>query len=119
MYVDDDPDLQDIVRLGLQTGGGFTVKVCDSGKQALDEVVEFKPDLVILDVVMPEMNGPQTLEALRKIPQAREIPVIFLTSRIRSDQLGQYKPLGVIGLIRKPLNPLKLTEQLMEIWRSG
>lgn len=118
MYVDDDPDLQQIVRLGLEIGGGYNIKTCDSGEQALAEIEDFAPDLIILDVVMPDMNGPQTLEALRKVPAAIDIPAIFLTSKISPSQLSLYKKLGAIGVIKKPLNPMKLTGQLKEVWHK-
>ncbi len=118
MYVEDDPDLQDIVSLGLKLGGNFTVKVCSSGQQALEEIVAFQPDLVILDVVMPEMSGPKTLVELRKIPEAADIPMVFMTSKIQPAQLTLYRNLGAIGVIKKPLNPMKLTAQVRAIWEN-
>jgi len=119
MYVDDDPDLQNLVRLGLETRGGFTVKICDSGKQAIEEIKDFQPDLVILDVVMPGMSGPKTLEALQNIPGIPPVPTIFLTSKTRRQEMDLYKRLGAIGVIDKPLNPMKLAEQLKEIWERS
>jgi CheY-like chemotaxis protein len=119
MYVDDDPDLQDIVSLGLETRGGFTVTCCDSGNQALEEIAIFKPDLVILDMVLPGMNGLQLLARMRELPGVPWIPVIFLTSKIRPDQVEEYKELGVIGVINKPLNPLELRHQVREIWERS
>jgi CheY-like chemotaxis protein len=118
MYVEDDPDLQEIVRMGLEIGGGFTVNVCESGAQALAKVMDYQPDLILLDVVLPEMSGPQTLKELRKIPVACDIPVVFLTSKVRPMQLLQYKSLGAVGVIRKPLNPMKLASQIKEIWQE-
>jgi CheY-like chemotaxis protein len=119
MYVDDDPDLQDIVRLSLETRGGFTVTCCDSGNQALEEIAAFKPDLVILDMVLPGMNGLQLLERMRKLRGTPSIPVIFLTSKISPHHMEEYKELGVIGVINKPLNPLELRHQLREIWERS
>lgn len=119
MYVDDDPDLQDIVRLGLETRAGFTVTCCDSGDQALENISHFKPDLVILDMVLPGMSGLQLLERMRELRGVPWIPVIFLTSKIRPHQLEEYKELGVIGVINKPLNPLELRHQVREIWESS
>jgi len=119
MYVDDDPDLQDIVRLSLETRGGFTVTCCDSGNQALEEIAAFKPDLVILDMVLPGMNGHQLLERMRKLRGTPWIPVIFLTSKISPHHVEEYKELGVIGVINKPLNPLELRHQLREIWERS
>jgi two-component system OmpR family response regulator len=119
MYVDDDPDLQDIVRLGLETRAGFTVTCCDSGNQALEEIRTFKPDLVILDMVLPGMSGLQLLERMRELRGVPWIPVIFLTSKIRPDQVEEYKELGVIGVINKPLNPLELRHQVRDIWERS
>lgn len=118
MYVEDDADLQEIVSLGLKLGGNYTVKVCGSGQQALEEIVGFQPDLVILDVMMPEMSGPQTLKELRKIPGLTDMPMVFMTSRIQPAQLAQYKSLGAIGVIKKPLNPLKLSAQVQALWAN-
>ena len=119
MYVDDDLDLQDIVRLGLEIRGGFTVTCCDSGNQALEEIKTFKPDLVILDMVLPGMSGLRLLERMRELRGVPWIPVIFLTSKIRPDQVKEYENLGVIGVINKPLNPLELRHQVREIWESS
>ena len=68
LYVEDDLDIQKVVKLALEEVGGFTVKLCSSGKKALDCIVAFKPDLVILDVMMPGLNGPDTLQEIHKIP---------------------------------------------------
>ena len=119
MYVDDDPDLQDIVRVSLETRGGFTVACCDSGNQALEEIPNFKPDLVILDMVLPGMSGFQLLERMRHLRGVPWIPVIFLTSKIRPDQAEDFVKLGVIGIINKPLNPLELRHQVREIWERS
>jgi DNA-binding response OmpR family regulator len=119
MYVDDDLDLQDIVRLGLETRGGFTVTCCDSGNQALEEIKTFKPDLVILDMVLPGMSGLRLLERMRELRGVPWIPVIFLTSKIRPDQVKEYEKLGVIGVINKPFNPLELRHQVREIWERS
>jgi len=116
MYVDDDPDLQEIVRLGLEIGGGYEIKTCSSGQDALAQVEAFNPQLILLDVVMPDMSGTQTLEALHEIPVIKDVPVVFLTSKISSQQLSHYKKLGAAGVIRKPLNPMKLTGQVKEVW---
>lgn len=118
MYVEDDPDLQDIVSLGLKLGGNYAVKVCGSGQQALAEIADFQPDLVILDVMMPEMSGPETLKELRKIPGLEDMPMVFMTSKIQPAQLAKYKSLGAIGVIKKPLNPLKLSAQVQAIWAN-
>ena len=77
LYVEDEPDIQQIAQIALQKVGGFEVKICSSGSEALAEVPGFNPDLILLDVMMPEMDGPQTYEALKKIPDVGRTPVII------------------------------------------
>lgn len=119
IYIDDDIDLQYIVRLGLEIKGGFTVKNCDSGEQAAKEIKMFQPDLVLLDMVLPGMSGIQLLEKLRNFPEIPRVPVIFLTAKMNPNQLAEYRELGVIGVINKPLNPLNLVHQVREIWEGS
>lgn len=118
LLVDDDPDLQKIARLSLEKKGGFSVRVCDSGKQALKDVTDFQPDLIILDVVLPDMNGMETLLQLRKLPEAAQIPVFFLTARVSPQETKKYQELGAAGLIRKPFHPMKLANQVKELWEQ-
>lgn len=116
MYVEDDPDLRKIVTVSLEARGGFTVRVCDSGEQALEQVGEFQPDLIIMDVMMEDMNGPETLGELRKRPGTAAIPVLFMTSRVLPRDVENYKKIGAAGLIRKPFHPLTLADRVKELW---
>ncbi|NIM14842.1 MAG: response regulator [Candidatus Aminicenantes bacterium] len=116
MYVDDDTDLQRIVQLGLEMGGGFTVKVCGSGEQVLREIADFQPDLLILDVVMPDMSGPKTLKTMQNMPDIPSVPVVFFTSKTGPEHLQHYRSLGAIGVIKKPLDFKRLPHQVKEIW---
>jgi two-component system OmpR family response regulator len=118
LYVDDDPDLQKIVQLSLQSKGEFTVQVCDSGMEAIAKVKESQPDLIILDVVMREMDGPETLLELQKLPEAADIPVIFMTSRVRPEKVKRYKEIGAVGVIEKPFQPRKLADQVRKLWNQ-
>jgi two-component system OmpR family response regulator len=116
MYVEDDPDLRKIVMVSLATKGGFTVRVCDSGAQAIKEVGKFQPDLIIMDVMMEDMGGPETLCELRKLPEAAAIPVLFMTSRVMLQEVENYKKIGAAGIIKKPFHPLKLADEVKELW---
>lgn len=116
MYVEDDPDLRKIVTVSLTAKGGFTVQVCESGEQALKQVEEFKPDLIIMDVMMEEMDGPETLGKLRQLPEAAAIPIFFMTSRILPQDMENYKKIGVVGVIKKPFHPLRLAAEVKELW---
>lgn len=118
LYVDDDHDILKIARLSLEKKGGFTVHTCDSGQKALEEVTVFQPDLIILDVVMPDMDGSHTMAELKKIPEVAHIPVFFMTSRLHPDELEFYDRLGVSGIIAKPFHPLELSNRVTELWQK-
>ena len=69
LYVEDEPDIQAVARISLESVGGFTLRICSSGEEALENAVEFNPQLLLLDVKMPGMDGPTTLTELKKIPE--------------------------------------------------
>lgn len=116
LLVDDQRDIRSIVGLALGKIGGFKVKVCASGAEALADAAAFAPDLLLLDLNMPEMDGVATLKALRAAGLAS--PAVFFTARIKPEELGRYQELGVLGVIPKPFDPLKLGAQLREMWRA-
>jgi CheY-like chemotaxis protein len=118
LYVDDDTDLQKIVQLALERWGGVTVKVCSSGEEALREIADFQPDLMLLDVVMPDMSGPKTLETMQNMPDIPAVPVVFFTSKAGPEHLRHYRRLGAIGVVKKPLDFKKLPHQVKEIWEK-
>lgn len=115
LYVEDEVDIQLIVQIALCDIGGFVVEICSSGKEALQKIEEFNPDLVLLDVMMPEMDGPETLKQLRKLENFSSIPVIFVTAKIQEQELAEYKRLGALDIISKPFDPLTLAEQIKNI----
>ena len=118
MYVDDDPDILKIARLSLEKKGNFKVLACDSGIQALHEVEGFQPDLIILDVVMPDMDGTKILRELQQNPETKKIPVFFMTSRLHPDELDFYKRLGIVGILEKPFHPLTISDQVKKLWNN-
>ena len=118
MYIEDEADIIAIAEIALQDLGGFIVKSCRSGKEALQNAVEFKPDLFLIDVMMPEMDGPTTLTELRKIPQFADIPIIFMTAKAQSSEVNDYINLGAVGVITKPFDPLTLNETIYKILES-
>ncbi len=117
LYVDDDPDLQTIVRIALEKIGGYALKICSSGMEALQEAPAFRPDMILLDVMMPEMDGPTTMKALRQIPQASTTPVVFMTAKVQTHEVSHYESLGAAGIITKPFDPLALPATLQSIWK--
>ena len=116
LYVEDEPDIQAVARLSLEHIGGFTVEVCSSGHEALEKLPLFKPDLILLDVMMPSMDGPTTLQALRATPEGNTVPVAFMTAKVQPQEIAQYKLLGAIDVIPKPFDPMTLADKVRAIW---
>lgn len=116
LLVEDEPDIQKIASMALEMVGNFQVQVCDSGKEALDQVADIQPDLILLDVMMPEMDGPTTLKEMRKIPEINQTPIVFLTAKVQPQEIAEYKALGALGVIQKPFDPMALATQVRNIW---
>jgi CheY-like chemotaxis protein len=116
LLVEDDPDIQTVAELALSTIGGFTVEVCGSAREALDRAPGFQPDLVLLDVMMPGMDGPSALKALRELPETSKTPVVFMTARAQPHEVAHYKQLGSLDVITKPFEPGDLAATLRRIW---
>jgi two-component system OmpR family response regulator len=118
LFVEDDPDIQVIATMALESLGGFSVLTCGSGDEALSRFSELAPDLVLLDVMMPGMDGPETLAALRRLPAAADTPVVFMTARVQAHEIAQYRELGAADVIAKPFDPMTLADTVRSIWRS-
>ena len=116
LCVEDDEDIRSVARLSLERVGGFSVQMCANGADAVARAAAFAPDLVLLDVLMPGMDGPQTLAALRALPELRSTPVVFMTAQAQKADLDRYVDLGAAGTVTKPFDPLALPQQLHEIW---
>lgn len=116
LCVEDELDIRKVVRLSLERVGGFTVCLCASGSEALMEAPAFGPDLILLDVMMPEMDGPTTLAALRRVDGLANTPVIFMTAKAQTHEVKRYRALGAVDVIAKPFQPMKLPDQLLAIW---
>ncbi len=116
LYVEDEPDIQEITRLALELAGGFEVEVCGSGEEALRVAPVFEPDLVLLDVMMPHMDGPTTFQALRKDPRLARTPIIFMTAKVQAHEIAQYLELGALDVISKPIDPMALPDTVRSIW---
>jgi two-component system OmpR family response regulator len=115
-YVEDEPHIREIVQLALEELGGFTLHVCESGPEALDTAPIFHPDLVLLDVMMPGMNGIQTFRSLKDMPEMSGTPIIFVTAKAQKHEIQQYKSLGAVDVIAKPFNPITLPADIQAIW---
>ncbi|MBO9314701.1 MAG: response regulator [Chloroflexus sp.] len=116
LFVEDDPDIQMVAQLALEAVGGYTVQMCSSGKEALAVAEQFAPDLILLDVMMPGMDGPTTLMELRKKPSLTQTPVVFMTARVQRHEIEQYLAMGAADVISKPFDPMTLSAQVADIW---
>lgn len=116
LVVEDDPDIRSILQMSLDALGGYTIATACNGIEALERLDTFTPDLIMLDVMMPEMDGPTTLEELRRKPAFASTPVIFLTAKAQRHEVDHYKTLGIAEVIQKPFDPVTLPEQVREIW---
>ena len=119
LYAEDEPLIQAVAKLALEKVGGFEVLICNSGAEALEKVAAFAPDLILLDVVMPGLDGPATLQRLRQDPATAAIPVVFLTANAQPGEVAQYKSLGAMDVVAKPFNPMTLAAQIRAIWDNA
>ena len=116
LCVEDEPLVQALARAALEKRGGFTVLACASGAAALDAAPAFAPDLLLLDVMMPGMDGPATLAALRHLPATAPTPAVFMTTKAQGQALAASALAGVIGMIDKPFDPKTLAEAIAALW---
>jgi CheY-like chemotaxis protein len=118
LLVEDDPDIQTVTSLALGSFGGFEVRICGSASEAVSSAAQFKPDLILLDVMMPGMDGVDTMLALRRIPATASVPVVFLTARVQPHEVERYRELGSLAVIPKPFEPTALAATIRAIWES-
>ncbi|MDH3325952.1 MAG: response regulator [Gammaproteobacteria bacterium] len=118
LYVEDEPDIAQVAKLALETVGGFTIEICENGQIALDKGPAFQPDLVLMDVMMPEMDGPTALQEMQKMPEFKDVPVIFMTAKVQPVEIAEYKALGAVDVIPKPFDPMTLAEQVRQVWKG-
>jgi CheY-like chemotaxis protein len=116
MCVDDEDDILEVVRLCLEMLGGLEVICCHGGREALEQISAVRPDLILLDVMMPVMDGPATLLQLQKSPAGKNIPIVFMTARVRNTETEEYMRLGASGVVAKPFDPSTLFPDIERIW---
>ena len=115
-YVEDDEDIQRIVRMSLERIGKMTVSVVSDPTKAIDAMLAFKPDLVMLDWMMPKMDGPTVFRQMQLRPETKSLPVVFITAKAAQRDLDELSRLGAAGTISKPFSPKDLPDQLRAIW---
>ena len=118
LLVEDEVDIQMVAQLALEDVGGFEVEVCASGAEALERAPAFDPQLVLLDFMMPGMNGTTTMAALRQISSLSKVPMVFLTARAQLSEVAEYRRQGAIEVIVKPFDPMSLSQQVIEVWET-
>ena len=117
-YVEDDEDIQKIVRMSLERIGKMQVEVVSDPMVAIDAIKAFKPELVMLDWMMPGMDGPTLYRKMKETPEVRDLPVVFITAKASQKELDELRALGAAGTISKPFAPRDLADQLRAIWNK-
>ncbi|TYT74412.1 response regulator [Desulfobotulus mexicanus] len=117
-YVEDETDIQEVAKMALELVGGFSVAVFSSGHEAVDKMAAFSPQLILLDVMMPGLDGPATLIRLREQESLKDVPAVFMTAKVQTHEVARYKELGAVSVIAKPFDPMTLADQLKGIWEN-
>ena len=116
LYAEDESDIQQVASLALEVVGGFTLKTCNSGLEAVNEIEAFAPQLLLFDVMMPDLDGPSALAKIREIEAYKDTPAIFMTAKVQPAEVQQYLDMGAVDVIPKPFDPMTLATQIQEIW---
>ena len=115
LYVEDETDIRTIAQMALEAVGGFEVVACSSGAEAVAAAPSAGADLLLLDVMMPGMDGHTTLRRLRDIPATAQTPVIFMTAKVQPAEVEQHRALGALDVIAKPFDPMALADEIRAI----
>ena len=118
LIIDDEDDIREIATLSLGDIGGMDVLAAESGEEGLELARSVQPDLIVLDMMMPQMDGPEVLSRLRDDDATRSIPVIFLTARASEADISRLTSMGSIGVITKPFDPMTLATRVAELYRD-
>lgn len=115
LHVDDEPDIREVAAMALGIDPGIEVQSAASGAEALQILQDgWRPDVILLDVMMPTLDGPGTLERLRQLPGHEQTPVIFMTARAQAQEQSRFLDLGAIAVIVKPFDPMTLAGQVRD-----
>jgi two-component system OmpR family response regulator len=116
LYVEDDADVRKVATFALKMVGKFVVEACSSGEEALEKAAGFAPQLLLLDVMMPGMDGPTTLARLRELDATATTPAVFMTAKVQPHEVSHYRELGSLDVISKPFDPMTLSANVRGIW---
>lgn len=114
LYVDDEADIREVAQMSLELDPDFEVRPCASGPEAIVVAAAWRPDLILLDVMMPEMDGPTVFACLQKDPATAAIPVVFITARTQEAEVRGFQALGAVGVLAKPFDPMTLATRVRE-----
>lgn len=117
LYVEDEDDIREMTEFALEDEG-FELIQCVSGQEAIEKAANAHPDLILLDVMMPGMDGVTTAQKLREIPHLAHVPLIFMTAKVQHSELEKYNAMGAIGVIKKPFDAMDLPGQIREFLES-
>jgi CheY-like chemotaxis protein len=118
LIVDDDEDILTISRYSLSINPDLEIRCVNSGEEALKTALEMHPDLILLDLMMPSMDGTATMRAIKLIPSIAQIPIAFFTARTGAKEVESFLKLGVVDVITKPFDPMELPNIVQKIWEK-
>jgi CheY-like chemotaxis protein len=116
LVVDDEADIRQVAKMALAAFGGVEVETASSAEEALAAAHAFRPDLILLDAMMPGVNGLDALKALRRLPPTESTPVVFMTAKVHPSEISAYVDAGALGVIPKPFDPMRLFPKARELW---
>ena len=119
LYVDDEADIRDIVEFALEDEEDIEFVTTDNGEEAIEMNARLQPDLILLDVMMPKIDGPETLRRIRLGSSNQNVPIAFITAKIQKTEVAFLHSLGAVDVIEKPFDPLALAERIRHIWRES
>ena len=114
VYVEDEPDIQAIVRIALESIGGMQVTIFSSGQEAVARAADIEPQLIVLDVMMPGLDGPSTLRLMREQERLKSVPAIFMTAKAQPQEIAALQQQGAIAVVSKPFDPMLLAAELRQ-----
>ena len=117
LLIDDEETIQEVVQVGIEMEAGWQVAIASSGQEGINLAQNYQPDAILLDVMMPDMDGIATLSQLKANVRTRRIPVIFLTAKTQATEKDQFQSLGVVDVITKPFNSMTLASRIAKILR--
>ena len=117
-YVEDEPDIRELTQIALATVGGLEVRCWGDGEAALAGLAAFAPDLLLLDVMMPGMDGPELRRRAAADPALAHVPVAFMTAKSRSSEIEALRALGILGVVSKPYDPMTLADDLRRLYEA-